>query len=1102
MKSSASALRSSLQRPLLRLQSGIRRYVILESFALLIVAVFIWALVSLCFDWGVLFQLFGFDYLREGTSGIQWILRVAAIGILVGLTIWILGRYLVVRLFRPITSSDLAMAIERRFGEKLGDRLVTAVELHDWEQARRQGYSSGMIEATTAEAERELGAIDVANVLNTRRLRKRLMLAASCLLIALAAILFLPEVAITWFERTMLWQPVPWPRSTILEFADFHEHSKAVPFGSELKVTVRSAKWAVADRSVSEGWRPLMAKDFAGKTPVAWELDGFTDINDFLAVLPAAWQNWSCDQIENQLSDSNPGIYRELGLALIRNLQNYFWEHRQSNAALPANLASFLPEKLRQLSIDQQKVALAAAAGLSSADAERILKGLTMLRPVPGDAAFSLGHLSMFPLPSPMPSMSLFQKIAYDRDRDCAPFAMPESEKMLLPAYWQKMPVRDLAKRLRSYAAEESAESLGKLVALQGQALFKVLEDRAAQTRFGSRKTFRQLQVPDKVILEFENVVETEDRSRGRAKRGQPELKRTALSNEFTYEFKKMERAMRLRAGVKSIVTPWYRVDVKPLPTLKRLERWHDEPAYLHSSSARVRVGPLVLALDGDETRATAPAGSSVWFEGESHRPLKNVRIVTENADPPSVDLSADGIKFNIKPKSILREDLRFTLEFEDQDGIVAKRTILLMLTPDKPPEFIKAQFEAVNRKYITAKALLPISVAVHDDVGLLSLQYEVSIQKNDHSVIHEARLPFRSYFPLRVHEAQAGGFRFENPEDMILPRVYAQMYADSTNDPFYLLGTSARLPSGWMSAIPPVHVSLRRDYRHEYVDRQLYGPVLSTSDEFLDTLDLRSVLNKPITEPVLETPYRMVVRLVARDNRMREDVTPSVAQHQEGKTSESFEFNVVSEQDVLIEASKREEDLRDRFEENIAALRSVRSNLKRVRDELDISTQPPEDIVRRCMNDTQDATKALAQIRGGLDEKVLREFRQIYRELALNRVDERILDRLDRRICNPLAILLQPEQSFAKLESGVDLLARRLESEGASIPKNLLSEPVTQADRVLQKLEEILNDMRKLIEFNEALRILRDLINNEQKLLEEMKKLIQQKLKNDLDDK
>jgi len=676
---------------------------------------------------------------------------------------------------------------------------------------------------------------------------------------------------------------------------------------------------------------------------------------------------------------------------------------------------------------------------------------------------------------------------------------MPESERVLLPVKWQSKPIRDLAKQLKSYAAEESAESLGKLVAQQGQSFIKELDERSARTKFASRKSFRKLEVPEKITLEFENLVDTEDRSRSRAKRGQPELKRTPASNEFSYDFKKMERAMRLRAGVSNIVTPWYRVDVKPLPALKRLVRWHDEPAYLYGSSQRVRVGPLVLPLDGDESRASAPVGATVWFEGESHKPLKAVRVICENpADAPIVEFVPGQSTFTIKPKPLLQDDLRLKLEFEDVDGIQATRTILLILTPDKPPEFIKAQFEAVNRKFITSKALLPLSVAVRDDVGILSLDYEVSLQKSDRTVVYEVRVPFRGYSPLRLYETQPGGLKFENPEDVTLPRVFAQIPTDSTGDPLYLLSTVARLPGGWLAAIPPVRASLRREFSQDYVDRQLYGPVLSYGDEYLDTLQLRSALNKPVGEPLLETPYRMVVKLVARDNRMRDNV----ASHQEGRANEVFEFNVVSEQDVLIEGSRREEDLRDRFDEAITELRKVRSSLKRVRDELDLPTAAKDDDVRRGMNDAQDATKALAQIRGSLDEKVLREFRQIYREFALNRVDERILERIDRRICNPLAILLQAEQTFAKLESGVDLLARRLESEGASLPKNLLSEPVTQADRVIQKLEEILNDMRKLIEFNEALRVLRDLINNEQKLVDEMKQLIKRKLENDLNDK
>lgn len=1098
------ALRPSLQQPLLRLQSAIRRYVTLESLGLLVIAVTAWMCVSIHFDHVVLFQWFGLDYLWEGSSGVRALLRGTAILALAVIVGWIFVRYFVVRIIRPLDNSDLAMVLERHYSSNLGDKLVTAVELNDWDRAVEHGYSSEMLKATTAEAERELARVSIPEVLNRGRLNKLLGLAAFCAVLVTAASCLLPEVVLTWFERTLMFRNVPWPRATILEIADFHDRTRAVPSGSELKVTVRSARWAVADRSVSEGWRPLSLSDLTRKSAVAWELTDFPQPGELLAVLPAAWHTLTIDQIENQLLDAGPGMHRALGLALIRKLQDYFWEHRQEASPLPAELAAFLPEKLRQMPIAQQKVALAAAGGLSSVDAERILQGLATQRPTVGDAALAMRHLSMMPTPLPLPCLSLLQKIAIDRDCDCPPFAMPETERALLPVEWQtKMPIRDLAKRLRTYAAEESAESLGKQVAQRASALIESLQERAGHSRFTYRKEFRQLQVPEKVTLEFENIAEADDRSRNRAKRGQPELKRSGGANEFSYEFKKVERPMRLRAGVKGMTTPWHRVEVKPLPTLKSLVRFHEEPAYLYGSSQKVRVGPLVLPLDGEESRAIAPSGSIVWFEGESHKPLKSVKVTSENqVELPRVVFQEGATKFKIEPPTSVKEDLRFKIEYEDQDGIRAGRVVLLMLTPDKPPEFLKAQFEAVNRKFITAKAILPLSLTVRDDVGLLSLQYEVSIQKNDRSASHEVKLPLRVYSPVRISEPQPGGMRFDQPEDLTMPRVFAQLDGLEGGDPMQVMSAAARLPGGWGGVFPPLRAGLRREFQHDYVDRQLYGPVLSYNDEFLDTLMLRSALNKPVNEPIFETPYRMVVRLAARDNRMREEGATALPAHQESRANEAFEFNVVSEQDVIIEGSKREEDLRDRFEEIITSLRKVRSSLKRVRDELDVPSPPKDDDVRRSMNDAQDATKSLAQIRLALDEKVLREFRQIYREFALNRVDERVLDRIDRRICNPLAILLQPEQSFAKLESGVDVLARRLESEGASLPKNLLSEPVAQSDRVLAKLEEILNDMRKLIEFNEALRVLRDLIQNEQKLVDEMKRLIKQKLEKDLDDK
>jgi hypothetical protein len=1094
----APALRKSLEQPLARLHRAIRRYVELETLALVVVAAVVWAVGCLLIDWALLFKLGNFDYVREGTTSVQVFLRTAALLILVGVIGYILVRYLVLRLLRPITTSDLAMALERRYGRELGDRLVTAVELNDWETARSQGYSPEMLEATTADAERALATVSVDHVLNRQRLRRRLYIAMGCLFVALASFLIIPEISATFLERGLLWRNVPWPRATVLDLAEFADRQKAVPHGNELKVVVRSAKWAVADRTTSEGWRPLYPGDITQGTN-AWELDQLTGVQELQGVLPSDWKELSFDQIESRLSEATPKLQRDLGLQLIRLVQNHYWEHRQDGAALPAHLAACLPEKLRSMPVEEQKVALATAASLTSADAERILAGLTELRPTVGDAALAMAKLNGFTFPVPSPPLCLVQKLAYDRDSSLHAFAMPEMDKLLLPASWQTQPIRDLARRLKNYATEESAESLGQRVIEQGKALFTELATRAARTRFATRKSFRELAVPEKLTLEFENLSESDDRTRGRAKRGMPELKRVSGTNEFHYDFKKIERPMKLRAFFGNIYTAWHRVEVKPLPVLNSLVRFHEEPGYLHGSNSKVKLGPLALPMDSDESRITAPQGSLVWFEGEARKPLKFVKVTTENqVDAPAVEFTPGETKFTLRPRGLLKDDLRAKLEFADMDGIVASRMILLIVSADKPPEFQKAQFEAINRKFVTNKALLPLSMTVRDDVGLTSLEYEVTILKPDRTVAYEVRLPFRTYSALRLHEAQPGGMRFENREALTLPGVFTQLTEADGASLLHAASSLARLPSGWLVLTPPAQVSLRQEATHQYVDRLLFGPVLSYSDEYLDTLQIRYALGRPANEPLLDTPYRLVVKLVAKDNR----VTEQGPQPQEGRANEVFDFNIVSEQEVLIEGGKKEEDLRDSLEESIAALRKVRSSLKRVRDELDTPTPAKDEEVRRAMNDAQDATRSLAQIRLSIDEKVLREFRQIYREFALNRVDERVLDRIDRRICQPLAILLQAEQLYAKLEASVDTLARRLESEGSSLPKSLLNDPVLQADRVLQRLDEILNDMRKLIEFNEALRVLRDLINNEQKLVEEMKKLIQQKLKNDLDDK
>jgi hypothetical protein len=1083
---------STLRQPLRQLHTGIRRYVVIEAVAILILGVAAWSLFSLILDWGLFFQLFHFDYLTDASNSVKEVVRDGLFIVLVALAGWVLVRSLFLRIIRPLPDWELALLLERRYGRELGDRLVTAVQMNDPAGIAKQGYSWEMVEAATQEAEKSLQNLAVSDTLNSKRLTKRIMLALGCLLVALAAFLFLPEVTATWAERNLLFQGTPWPRPILIEIANFPERNKAIPFGSELAVSIHTPKWGLADHTVPQGWRALKWSDL--QSPSAWELEGFAPNQNLLEVLPDSWKQSTLDQVETRVREGSENLRRELGLELIKKCLTHFQAHEKDQASLPAGLGQFLPETLRQMTSGDQKVVLNASGSLTPKDVQRIITGLTTLRPVPEDAALWFVTLSTHPTVNPIPCFSALQKVAYDRDRDLPVFAIPENERKLLPPTWlKKLAIRDLAKRLRTFAAEETPDAIGESIVKSLQELFAQLDERAARTRFATRKTFRQFIVPERVTLEFENISEAETSrislTGAGAKRGQPELKRLPLTNEYQYEFKKVERPMRFRAFASSVTTPWLRVDVKPLPTLQKLVCWHDEPAYLHNSFSRVQVGPIVLPLDGEEIKTEAPQGSTVWFVGESHKPLRAVRVITDNpAEAPGVEHQAGGKEFTIRWKTPPKEapDLRMRLEFEDQDGIQAVRRLLVMFAPDKAPEFVKAQFDGVNRKFITPQAILPLSVLVKDDVGLLSLEYEVSVQKKDNAPVHEVRLPFRLFSPLRVATPGAVGLQTDQPEDMTLSTM----------------GFLTRLTSPSLGLVPSFHAALRREFAHDYIDRNLHGPVISVDDEFLDTRLLRSALGKPEDKALLGTPYRMVVRLVARDNRMHEENNNVTAAHQEGKTTEAFEFTVVGEQDVIIEAGRREEDLRDRFEEIIATLTKLRNSLKRIRDDLDVPSQAKEEDVRRAASDAADATKTLATIRNGLDEKVLREYRQVFRELALNRVDSRILDRVDGRICRPLAFLLQPGGLFAKLEDTVDTLSRRLDAESIATPKSVLVEPVDQCTQVLTELDKILQDMKKLIEFNEALRVLRDLINNEQKLMDEVKELIKKKLENNLDDK
>lgn len=191
--------RAEIPAVLKELRRRIRRYVLLEGTALVLVVL------------GVAFWLsVALDYWLEPARGARQALLFFAVAALGAAVVW----HLVLRLVRDFRSRTLALVLERRFPE-LNDRLITAVEL-----AERHEYSGGLTEAMLQRAADEAAELtrnlQLREVFNLRPLIRATALA--CVLVASIAgfAVAASETFATWLRRNVLLSDALYRRETDL----------------------------------------------------------------------------------------------------------------------------------------------------------------------------------------------------------------------------------------------------------------------------------------------------------------------------------------------------------------------------------------------------------------------------------------------------------------------------------------------------------------------------------------------------------------------------------------------------------------------------------------------------------------------------------------------------------------------------------------------------------------------------------------------------------------------------------------------------------------------------------------------------------------------
>lgn len=217
-----------LLAPLRAVRARLRAYVVIGAALQFLLAVLAACVLQFMLDRWLRFTVDQRAFLN-GTLTIFWL--------------WVLHRYLVLPLERPLPVDLLARWIDARHPE-LHENIAIAVQLADERRSDQQFNSPDLIRAVVHDACAAARRISFMSVLDHRRAQRQglLLVLIAALTAASAAVPVVAETLRTWFARNWLLQDVPWPQRTYITPVipeGIESGRRSVPIGDELRIVAR-----------------------------------------------------------------------------------------------------------------------------------------------------------------------------------------------------------------------------------------------------------------------------------------------------------------------------------------------------------------------------------------------------------------------------------------------------------------------------------------------------------------------------------------------------------------------------------------------------------------------------------------------------------------------------------------------------------------------------------------------------------------------------------------------------------------------------------------------------------------------------------------------
>jgi hypothetical protein len=616
-----------------------------------------------------------------------------------------------------------------------------------------------------------------------------------------------------------------------------------------------------------------------------------------------------------------------------------------------------------------------------------------------------------------------------------------DTASIRLPPTWREWSIDQIAAQL------EKAEAVAALDADTAQLLrgvFERLEEKTAS--FAMARRLRKLAIPNQVVVHY----------RGDTVRSEQTLKKQA-ENEYSGVLSDLKESVRFTVHGEDYYTPYKKITLVPPPGLIELICDEERPAYLShrppagSKPADLKgkkdiVKDLPVSLASTVSRIDVAAGTNVVLHGRTDKVLRSaagVRIrPNEGSGPIPYPISTkDAQSFDVRFENIIAP-LDFEFEFIDTDDVVGRRHVMIKPIEDLPPDVdtVLEVLRKTSQGYLaTPSARIPFSGKIRDDHGLSEVDYAYTLISLDAQMLAAIR-PAVSVLQW-------------SPRGLV-PDLLAAAYLAWLGTTAGTAADDANLPAEKKPLATFRRALANLEAQEKPQEKQITNLTLDPDDEAFDVAPLGL---KVSDDQQVQTRFRMRLWVEALDNNV--ETGPGV-----GRSKERFTVLLIPENELLVEIAKEEESLHVKLEDTVNKLRDARTKLEQVIQELpSLRAAEFSPMALRA-----DEIKATIERGWDVSREVFTDYRKILKELQVNRVRPKIIEKVERNICAPLdqAVsqdFVRSEESMAAFQKTLDQ-EKKANLEAANLARVNLDQLIDRLTRVLDAMGDI-TTINKLIE-------------------------------------